>query len=542
MKKLAIVNAKVYVEREKFAEAVYCEDGFIKLVGSNDEVKAAAGEDCKVIDLGGKVLIPGFNDSHCHLMGVGANLERCNIKLATSIEGLIKMLKEFAAAHPESCAKGIQARGFNEDFFTDEKRMPNRYDLDKISTEVPIMLRRACGHKISCNSKALELAGIGKGFGQVPNGDIWYDEDGEPTGIMAEQANRLIQAVFEPFDDNDYDRQFDTATKYALQYGITSVQSNDVSDTVDDWDAAFRVIEKYYKDGRTPLRYYMQVCAKTPQQFKAQLAPGGFHYGRHNGHDLQFEIGPLKVIKDGTLGGRTATMRNGYKDDPGNYGFDVVDQDKFEEMCRIADANNIGVAAHCIGDKAVEDAINAYEAVLRDGKNPLRHNIIHCQVTDMPLLERIKKDDLVAGVQPIFLHFDLHSMITRCEDELSSTSYAFNTMEEMGIHVGYGTDAPVEDLNPYTGLYSAVTRKDLNGWPEEGWWPNECVDIYRAVDAYTVGSAYCEFKEDVKGRIKPGFVADFAVPDKDIFTIDPMDLRDVKTLMTVIGGEVVFER
>ena len=255
--------------------------------------------------------------------------------------------------------------------------------------------------------------------------------------------------------------------------------------------------------------------------------------------------GPLKLFGDGSLGGRTATIRGGYKDDPGNFGVPNIQPEELLEYCRIADKYGVQVCTHVIGDKAVEDTMKAYETVLHYGEkevNPYRHILMHCQITDADMMQEIAKNDLIPCYQPIFLDYDMHIVESRCGKELCSTSYAFGTADKLGIHQSFGTDSPVEDLNPFPGIYCAVTRKDKKGWPEGGWNPQECIDVCTAVDAYTTGSAYQEFKENEKGRIKPGFLCDMAVLDTDIFTCDPMQIKDIKCDMTIIDGDVVFER
>ena len=213
------------------------------------------------------------------------------------------------------------------------------------------------------------------------------------------------------------------------------------------------------------------------------------------------------------------------------------------ELVRLADENGIQAVTHVIGDKAIEETLKCYEAVLHDGKdkNPLRHGLVHCQITDMPLLERIVRDDVIAMYQPIFLDYDMHAVIPRCGEELSSTSYAFGTMARLGAHVSYGTDSPVEDCDPFANIYAAVTRKDRHGYPEGGFFPNERVDIYTAIDAYTSGSAYAQFMESSKGRLKTGYAADLVMLDKDIFTIDPMEIPSVRPVLTMVGGRIVYE-
>ncbi|MDY5211727.1 amino acid permease [Intestinibacter sp.] len=207
----------------------------------------------------------------------------------------------------------------------------------------------------------------------------------------------------------------------------------------------------------------------------------------------------------------------------------------------ISDAG-IQVATHVIGDGAVEKTIDSYEKTFGKEGNKLRHTLVHCQITDRALLERIAKLGIVVSYQPIFLDYDMHIVEKRCGKELASTSYAFKTLGDLGAKIAYGTDCPVEDCNPFPNIYSAVTRKDSKGFPEGGFYPEECVDVYTAVDAYTEGSAYMEFMEGKKGRIKPGQLADIVVLDKDIFTCDPMEIKDILPVMTMVDGKIVYKK
>ncbi|MEI3424839.1 MAG: amidohydrolase family protein [Christensenellales bacterium] len=207
-----------------------------------------------------------------------------------------------------------------------------------------------------------------------------------------------------------------------------------------------------------------------------------------------------------------------------------------------ADEAGIQVVTHVIGDKAIEDTVRCYESVLHGGKNPLRHGLVHCQITDMPLLERIVKDDILALYQPIFLDYDMHAVISRCGEELSSTSYAFGTMARLNAKVSYGTDCPVEDCNPFPNIYSAVTRKDKNGWPEGGFFPQGVRGRLYGHRCIYRGQRIRPVYGKRKGAHKPGFMADMVMLDKDIFTCDPMEIRDILPVMTIVGGEIVYER
>jgi len=541
MSKLALINGKVYIERDHFVQAVYAEDGIVKVIGTNEEVLAAAGEDAQVVDAEGKTVIPGLNDSHQHLLMIGEGLATAQITGATSIDDLIQRVKDFIEQNPELAKKGVRAAGWNQDLFTDEKRIPTRWDLDKISTEIPILLLRICQHVGVANSKAIEMLGLDEKMIDFDGGTIEVDENGRPNGIFTENANDLPGSCIPAPDIEEYEQYFKFGEEYALSHGLTSVQSNDAGNSTLTMQQVFDMTRKLYDEGRCSLRYRHQVCFHDVEGFKAYI-DGEYKHGRYDNPD-KLALGPLKLFKDGSLGGRTGTMRNGYLDDPGNYGVETNSDERMDIFCKIAADAGMQVVTHVIGDKAIEDTIGNYERVMPEpGKNPLRHALVHCQITDKPLMERIAKDDILIMYQPIFLDYDMHAVISRCGEELSSTSYAFKTAEDLGIHVSYGTDSPVEDSNPFPNLYSAVTRKDKTGFPEGGFFPQECVDIETAIDAYTIGSAYNEFMEDRKGRIKPGFLADMVILDKDIFTCDPMEIRGILPVMTIVDGKVAWEK
>ena len=540
MNRLALKNGKIYVERDVFAQAVLMENGRITAVGSNEDIDALAG-DVRVIDCGGRTVIPGLNDSHLHLIQIGTRLSRAEIAGSSSIDDMVQRVKAFMAAHPEACARGLAATGWNQDLFRDEKRMPNRYDLDRISTDIPIVLRRVCGHVATANSRALELLGMSQKPGRVEGGTIELDENGVPNGIFTEAAAGLPDSVLPQADLKDARRDFLTGAQYALSHGITSVQSNDAGNSSYPRDAVIDMISTLYQENGCPVRYRFQISFDSPEDLQQFIDAGG--YARSLGADPDMlAFGPVKLFKDGSLGGRTGTMRQGYLDDPGNFGVETTTDGDMDAFCRIADQSGLQVVTHVIGDKAIGDVTGNYERVLRDGQNPLRHALVHCQITDRPMLERIVRDHIPVMYQPIFLDYDMHAVISRCGEALSSTSYAFKTVEALGGWVSYGTDSPVEDCNPFPNIYSAVTRKDKNGWPEGGFFPEECVDVARAVDAYTLGSAYNEFRERDKGRIKPGFLADMVVLDTDIFTCDPMEIRNILPVMTIVGGRIAWEK
>ncbi len=540
MGKLALFNGKIYVEKGVYAQALWAEDGVIVGVGKNEDVPAEFHA-YEVIDCGGKTVIPGLNDSHLHLIQIGTRLAQAPIKNATSMDHLVEIVKNFMAENPQLTARGVKAAGWNQDLFTDEKRMPTRWDLDRISTEVPVVLSRVCGHVLSANSKVMEMLGMDKVPGHVDGGTIEVDENGVPNGIFTESANGLALDTLPALTLEDARQHFFAGANYALSRGITSVQSNDAGNSAYPKDEVLGLLTDLCRKGEMPLRYHAQISFDTPEELADFAEKGGF--AQPEGCDPnRFNLGPVKLFKDGSLGGRTGTMRHEYLDDPGNFGVETTTDEVMDAFCQVADKYGVQIVTHVIGDKAVEDVTGNYERVLHEGKNPLRHALVHCQITDRPLLERIVKADIPVMYQPIFLDYDMHAVIPRCGEELASTSYAFKTVTDLGGKVSYGTDSPVEDCDPFPNLYSAVTRKDKTGWPEGGFYPQECVTVEEAVDAYTIGSAYNEFKEDCKGRLKPGYLADLVVLDTDIFTCDPMDIRTANPVLTMVGGEVAWRK
>lgn len=535
-------NAKVYLEREKFAEAVLVKGGIIAKVGISDELLKEAGKDCKKIDCQGKTIIPGLNDSHMHLLVLGESLQTVKLTNSKSIDEIIERCRKFIKENPELSKNGVFAIGWNQDLFEGDKRIPNRHDADKISTEIPIILRRVCGHQMVSNTKAIEMLGIDGSSEQYEGGTFEIGEDGYPNGIFTENACRHLRKVIPEFSLEDRERMAIEAMKHAVSFGVTSVQSNDLGAVVlGEKDKYFKMFCKIYEGGKGLLRYHHQITFQSPEELKEYAENGELVKGNYP-EDSWVTLGPLKLFKDGSLGARTAMLENDYADDPENRGEERFDEKYIEDLCKAADEHGMQIVTHVIGDAATNSVMKTYEKLIKDGKNPLRHALIHCQITNREMLENIAEKNVLVMYQPIFLDYDMHIVESRCGKELASTSYAFNTLDKLGGKISYGTDCPVEGCNPFPNIYCAVTRKDLKGSPAEGFYPEECVDIYTAVDAYTEGSAYAEFMENKKGRIKEGFYADMVILDRDIFTVNPLEIKDIQPLLTMVGGKVVYEK
>jgi len=528
-----IYNAKVYVERGVFAQAVLTRDGRIAAVGTAEELAEQAAPDAQRYDAGGRTVVPGFNDSHQHLYQLGENLQSVDLHGADSIAEVQRRARAFIAAHGLQPGSVLHGTGWNQDYFTDTGRLLTRQDLDEVSTEIAIILERACGHILTANTRAIALAGVTNGSTPPAGGAFDFDENGQLTGIFRENACGLLLRLKPANTPETIAATLRLAMRHAAAHGVTSVQTMDLN--ADNWQQMLAAYAAVQKD--PTLRVYHQCNFQEPEGLKQFIAAG-----HKTGEGDEFtRIGPLKMFVDGSLGARTALMRAPYHDDPTTSGIATMTPEELNEMVRLAAANGVQIAIHAIGDGAIERVLNSYDLVC-EGANPLRHGIVHCQITDRALVQRFADNDTLAYVQPIFLHYDISVVEQRVGSALASTSYAFGTMQRMGLHMSFGTDAPVEDLDPIDNLYCAVNRCNLSGQPAGGFVPAEKLDIYDAVDAYTAQSAYASFEEEVKGRIRPGQYADLVVLSEDIFTLPGERLREAKVDATMVNGRFVYER
>ena len=254
-----------------------------------------------------------------------------------------------------------------------------------------------------------------------------------------------------------------------------------------------------------------------------------------------FKLGPVKILADGSLGGRTAFMKEDYFDDPGNKGIPIYGKEEFDAIVELCHEKDRPVAIHAIGDAIMQWCLDAIKRVQKENPKPdLRHGIIHCQITDEAQLKEFKANNVVAYIQPIFIHADWGVVAARVGKAKAHTSYAFKTLKDLGVYIPFGTDCPVEGFDPFKNLYCAVTRKDLSGQPEEGYNPHEALSIHESVYAYTVDSAYASYEEDVKGMLKVGMYADIAVLTKNIFEIKPEEMLKAEVAMTVFDGKIIY--
>jgi predicted amidohydrolase YtcJ len=556
-----IVNAKVYVRRGEFAQAVLIENGIIKAVGANSYIADMCPSGTKKIDAAGGLLLPGFYDSHLHIAHAGRSLHEIQVYGVKSVQNLITAGRAELERIKPAAGTAIHGTGWNQNEFTEgEKRFPNRFDIDAITSDYPLVLSRVCGHTLSCNTKALEAAGIDKNFPDIPGGSIERDIHGNPTGVFHGNATGLVRGIVKPFTDDQLRAQLVHTLRRASAFGITGAASNDIFDT-----NARQIITQYnavFNAEEARLRVYLQCHLSTKtlfdefraKDFAASLCDGfrtettgtrecaessranGFVTGSGCGHPF-VKIGPLKLFADGSLGSRTAYMSAPYTDDPQNCGWHDASQDQLNDFVAYADRHGFQVVIHAIGDGAVDQCVTAFERITGRHHNPRRHGIVHCEIVTPEILRRMAHNDLCALVQPIFLTHDLYVAVERLGKERAAYCHAFAAMLRLGIPLMFGTDHPVESLNPLDCIRCAVERSDiLTGEPSGGFYPDERVDTEAAVDAYTAGSAFHSYEEKIRGRIQSGFLADLVLLDKDIFTLPPDEINTARPVFTMVGG------
>jgi hypothetical protein len=526
-------NAKIYVEREVFQTTMVVDGGVILAIGGEELISEYPR--ATIIDSEGKTIVPGLNDSHLHFLQTAEYLTLLPLSTITSMQELITCVKSEIEEKQLGEGDVFYTEGWNHTQFTDEKRIPIREDLDKASKEVPIVLVRVDRHVWSLNSKALEYFGISKETPTPEGGEILRDETGEPTGVFTERAIDLLRPKLPAFTKEEKKEALKQAMYVANSQGLTSMHTNDAKDeTIDEVFALYKELEK---EKQLSIRFYHQVWFNDGKYIQEFLDKG---YTFREGTDFN-RVGPVKLFSDGTLGSRTAAMRQDYADDPGNRGVATKSQEELNDEVKVAVDNGFQVIIHGIGDKGIERILDAYDFALEGAPNELRLGVNHMQICEPDLAERVIERDYLTYVQPIFLDDDLPIVEERLGKELAETSYPFGTLARAGVHQSFSSDAPIVSFNPWENIYCALTRKRLNGEPEEGFVPTEAVDIYTAIDAYTYEGAYASFEEEKKGRLKEGYFADFIILDRDIFTCSAEEIKETVVLETIVNGETVYK-
>lgn len=500
----------------------------IVAVGDDATIRAEAGPGTRVVDLAGRTLLPGLNDNHCHPMYYGFNLSMVDASPSATptLEVLLERFREAAA----KAAPGTWLRGWGyDDTRLDIERHPTRWELDQVSTEHPILLTRTCGHMSVVNSKALELAGITRDTPDPEGGRIVHDENGEPTGLLQEHAQRLVRDLIPPPTKDDIKQALIAAGERFISMGITSVGEAGIRKPEE-----LQAYQELAQEGALPMRVYlMMIIDNTLDAMERLGVRTGFG-------DEWVRIGPAKLLQDGSGGGRTALMSYPYPDEPDNYGIAVYTQEYLDESFTRAAAAGFQGAAHAIGDHAIDMILTAFErALAAHPQEDPRWRIEHCGMLRPDLLERMKKLNIIAVPQPSFVHWLGDSYLRNFSTEALALSYPGRTWIDMGITAVGSSDAPVTPPDPWVNIRAAVTRLTQDG---ASMGPEQKVTLDEALQMFTINGAYATFEEQLKGSVTPGKLADLIVVDRDPFALEPEELHTVQNDLTMIGGKIAYER
>ena len=529
---LIIKNAKVWTvdKAQPTAEAVAVLGDRIIAVGSNADVEILHGSSTKIIDAGGRLLLPGFNDAHVHFVGGGLQLDAVQLNDATGKDEFVRRIAEQAKKTPKG--EWMQGGDWDETKWTPPD-LPTKELIDPVTGDSPVLLGRYDGHSALANSAALRLAGVTSQTPEPPGGTIVRDAQGNPTGDLKDAAMDLVARVVPPLSHEQRLRAVRRALEYAASLGVTSVQNMnpDYADI-----AAYAELLQF---GELTTRIYgAPLIDGVDDQAKIGI--------RHAFGGPFFRIGALKGFADGSLGSRTAYFFEPFSDEPDNHGLlgeEMQPLSKMRDRMMKADAAGLQLCTHAIGDQAISTVLDLYTDVVRAHHGMERRlRIEHAQHMAAKDFARFAQLDVIASVQPYQAIDDGRWAEARIGHDRASRTYAFRTFLNHGVHLAFGTDWDVAPLNPMLGVYAAVTRATLDGKNPDGWFPEQKLTVAESVEAYTMGSAYAEFQDKEKGSITPGKLADMVLLSDDIFSIEPAKIRDVKVLKTIVGGKVVWDQ
>ncbi len=528
---LIIRNAKIWTvdKTHPTAQAVAVLGERIVAVGSNDEIQAWQGANTRVIDAGGKLLLPGFNDSHVHFVDGGLALDSVQLNDATSAEEFARRIAERVKTTPKG--EWITGGDWDETKWTAAK-MPTKELIDPASGDIPIFVNRYDGHMALANSATLRLAGITSQTPDPPGGVIVRDAQGNPTGALKDAAMDYVFKIQPPLSHEQRLKAVKRALAQAASVGVTSVQH--MNPEYPD----IAVYSELSQRGELTTRIYAApLITGVDDQVKIGI--------RHAFGGPFLRIGALKAYADGSLGSGTAYFFEPFNNQPTNHGIlsdEMHPVSLMHDRMMRADAAGLQLCTHAIGDQGISMILDIYSEIVKaHGEGDRRFRIEHAQHMAAKDFDRFAQLHVIASVQPYHAIDDGRWAEERIGHDRSSRTYAFRTFLNHGVRLAFGTDWSVAPLNPMLGLYAAVTRATLDGKHPEGWFPEQKLTLPEAIEAYTMGSAYAEFQDKEKGSVTPGKLADMVLLSDDLFSIDPVKIRDVKVLTTIVGGKTVWE-
>lgn len=508
------VNGNIYsIEKEnEHFEALSVRDGKILAVGTNEYINKINAE--RTIDLHGKTVLPGMIDCHQHTYNFAQTLLQADLKKCKNIEEIKAELNKLRDKTENSKTYWIQGFGFDDQKFPD-KKLPERADLDEVSMERPVIITRYCMHICVVNSKVLQMAGL------PVSGD----------GVVREtQMTKILDMIPDPCPDKESKKEMLYGAILEMgRHGLTGIHP--IQGKFVGAPEYLNLYQELYEEGRLLTRVYINF-----DEFPSFSMKTGFG-------DNFIKYGFYKIYSDGSLGTRDAALSEPYSDAPGEFGILNHTVEEINSLCKQAYDRDIQVGIHAIGDKGIEVAVGAMENCYRENpKKNIRFRLIHGTVMRKDLIERIEKLPIIVDIQPGYTsNTNIWWSIDRLGAERLKLSYAWKTLKDHGIMMTGSSDAPVEPIDPFWGIYSVVCRQNGDGKPDGGWRPQECLSVYDAVCLYTKNAAYSSFEENIKGTVSVGKLADFIVIDRDIFNIPKETIKDTKVLETWLGGSKIYD-
>ncbi len=534
-----LYNGRIYTMKDAgdTVEAIGIQDGKIVFAGSSEDAKAY---DSRIkYDLKGATVIPGLSDAHMHMYAYCQNQTFVNLEHAKTMDELCSLMREKAEKTPEGTwIKGV---AFDQNKLA-ENRMPTREDLDKISTKHPILIRRVCLHAAVVNSKALELAGVDENYPQPTGGIVEKDGSGMPNGVFREQATKIFDFIIpDPLSDKSVkDEVYQTVLQDMHAKGITNIHTY----AAQIWNYAEDI--DYYKELAEKEGLGVRITVYLDELFDKEPVTEE----EYNNPYRLVQQGGYKLFTDGSLGSRSAALKEPYADDPGNSGFMTCSQEDLNEKIFTAYHKGLQPAIHAIGDVALDATLTAIETAMAKEKEcgateeelakRLPFRIIHVQIINEELLARMKALPVVLDIQPIFLATDWNWIEDRLGPDRTAGAYAWNTLQQAGLCLTGSSDCPVESYSPMPGIYAAVSRCGLDGAPKGGYHPEQKLSRFDAVALYTRNPHYATGQEDVLGLLQEGYFADLAVLDRDIFEIPEEEILATKVTHTFVAGNLVY--
>jgi len=525
---LLLSNAKVWTgEEDTFWDGVAIGGDKILAVGSMEHLAAFISNRTTVLDLAGKLVLPGFIDNHTHFMMGGFYLMNIDLRSAGNIADFVGSIGEKA----KHLQPGRWLTGGNWDNESwPGAALPQKEQIDPVTPDIPVFVTRLDLHMGLANSLALMLAGITFETPDPPGGMIVrHPETGEPTGILKDAAMDMIRRAIPQPSERDIDEAMATAMQHAAQVGVTSVQD------VTSWQD-LEVFRKFHRKKKLTVRIYARVPITEWEQLQDCTAAAG-------AGDDWLRLGGVKGFADGSLGSSTALFFEPYCDEAGFSGLlhdQMLPAGAMKKLIFSADSAGLQLSLHAIGDKANHIIIDYLEELIKKtSPRDRRPRIEHAQHLLPSDINRLSANKIIASCQPYHAIDDgrwaERKIGQRCRD-----AFPYRSLLNSGTILTFGTDWPVAPLNPLLGIYAAVTRRTLDGKNSGGWYPEQKITLREALKAYTLSSAYAEFAENKKGLIAPGKLADMVVLSRDIFTIDPAEIPDSKVALTIVGGRIVF--